>query len=187
MHFADDFLIESERLSIFAVNPNEYRKLAIDRADPTLWVDRNVTNPHRYLVEQAGPLPFRIPRVAKNPSLVPYLLRMAILRSSRVIIGSAGFHDGPDENGMIEIGLEIVEEHRGQGLAQELLFAMWDWVVHDSRVKILRYTVSPENAPSQAIIKKFEFAYVGQQIDEEDGPEDIYEMSVANYRRLRAI
>lgn len=187
MRFADDFLIESERLSIFAVNPTEYRKLAVDRADQTLWVDRNVTNPHHYLTENAGPLPFRIPRVAKDPSLVPYLLRMAVLRSSRVIIGSAGFHDGPDENGMIEIGLEIVEEHRGQGLAQELLSAMWDWVVHDSRVKILRYTVSPENAPSQAIIKKFGFAHVGQQIDEEDGPEDIYEVPVHEYRLLRAI
>ena len=88
---------------------------------------------------------------------------------------------------MIEIGLEIVGEYQGQGLAQELLSAMWDWVVHDSRVQMLRYTVSPENAPSQAIIKKFGFAHVGSQIDEEDGPEDIYAMPVEEYRRLRAI
>jgi RimJ/RimL family protein N-acetyltransferase len=58
--------------------------------------------------------------------------------------------------------------------------------VHEPRVKTLRYTVSPENFPSQAIIKKFGFAYCGQQIDEEDGPEDIYEMSADTYRRLKS-
>ena len=88
---------------------------------------------------------------------------------------------------MIEIGLEIVGEHQGQGLAQELVAAMWDWVVHDARVKTLRYTVSPENAPSQAIIKKFGFAHCGQQMDDEDGPEDIYEMSADDFRALRAL
>jgi RimJ/RimL family protein N-acetyltransferase len=43
-------------------------------------------------------------------------------------------------------------------------------------VKTLRYTVSPENLPSIAVIKYFGFDFKGQQIDEEDGPEDIYEM-----------
>jgi len=59
--------------------------------------------------------------------------------------------------------------------------------VHDARVKTLRYTVSPENAPSQAIIKKFGFAHCGQQMDDEDGPEDIYEMSADDFRALRAL
>ena len=186
MRFAPDFVIESDRLLIFAVSIAEYDKLSVDRSDPTLWVDRGVHNSWRHLLDSPGPLVHRIPRIEKDPSLVPYLLRMAVLKSTREIIGSAGFHDGPDENGMIEIGLEIVEAYREQGLAQELLTAMWDWVVHEPRVKTLRYTVSPDNFPSQAIIKKFGFAYCGQQIDEEDGPEDIYEMSADTYRRLKA-
>jgi hypothetical protein len=37
--------------------------------------------------------------------------------------------------------------------------------------------VSPENAPSVALVRSFGFAQVGQQIDETDGPEDIYEMA----------
>ena len=49
-------------------------------------------------------------------------------------------------------------------------------------VKILRYTVSASNLPSMAIISKFGFSHVGQQIDEEDGPEEIFEMSVGDFQ-----
>ena len=66
---------------------------------------------------------------------------------------------------------------------QEMLHGMWWWVVDQPGVVTLRYTVSPDNAASQAIIRKLGFAHVGQQIDEEDGPEDIFEMSAAEYRR----
>jgi RimJ/RimL family protein N-acetyltransferase len=53
---------------------------------------------------------------------------------------------------------------------------MWRWVLTFPEVKTLRYTVSPENGPSITVIKHFGFEYKGQQIDEEDGPEDIFEM-----------
>jgi [ribosomal protein S5]-alanine N-acetyltransferase len=41
----------------------------------------------------------------------------------------------------------------------------------------LRYTVSPDNLPSISVIKHFGFELKGQQLDEIDGPENIYEMS----------
>jgi RimJ/RimL family protein N-acetyltransferase len=42
--------------------------------------------------------------------------------------------------------------------------------------------VAPDNAPSQAIIRKLGFEFRGQQIDEIDGPEDIFELSAEEYR-----
>lgn len=179
----DDYLIETPRLGLHAVQPHEYEILALDRADPTLWIDRGFANPHQHLVDDAGPLPHRIPRIRAQPELAKYLLRMVVLRDLGEIIGSAGFHAAPDESGMIEIGLGIVPACQGQGYAQEALRGMWDWVAADPLVQTLRYTVGPENGPSQAIIKKFGFHYVGQQIDEEDGPEDIFEMTVDEYQR----
>jgi len=169
-------------LELHAVLPDEYEILAVDRADSRLWIDRGFSNPHGHLVADAGPLPYRIPRIRKDPNLTPYLLRLAVLKENREIIGSAGFHDAPDENGMIEIGLGVEEAFRGQGFAQEILLGMWGWVIEQPGVKVLRYTVTPDNAPSQAIIKKFGFDHKGQQIDDEDGPEDIYEMSVTEFR-----
>ena len=46
-------------------------------------------------------------------------------------------------------------------------------------VRILRATVSPDNAPSLALIAQYPFVEVGEQWDEEDGLETIYEMPVA--------
>jgi len=54
---------------------------------------------------------------------------------------------------------------------------MWNWVLSDPRVKVLRYTVSTSNVPSIKVIEYSGFELKGQQIDEEDGPEDIYEMT----------
>ena len=178
---SQDRLLQTSRLDLHAVQPGEYELLAVDRAHPDLWIDRGFNNPHQHLVAEPGPLPYRIPRIREQPELAKYLLRMIVLRVAGEIIGSSGFHAGPDADGMIEIGLGIEPSFRGQGYAQEALRGMWDWVVCDELVNTLRYTVSPDNAPSQAIIKKFGFHLVGLQIDEEDGPEDIFEMSVDEY------
>lgn len=174
--------IRTPRLDLHAVLPSEYELLAVDRADERLWVDRGFANPLGHLVSDPGPLPHRIPRVQADPASARYLLRMAVLREERIVIGSAGFHDRPDATGMIEIGLEIVPAYRGQGLGRELLRGMWDWVVDEPGVRTLRYCVSPANAVSQSLIRSCGFTCVGQQIDEEDGPEDIFELGVDEYR-----
>lgn len=176
-------MIQTARLDLHAVQPAEYSLLAIDRADPRLWLDRGFSNPYRHLVDDPGPLVHRIPRILADPTAAPYLLRMAVLRESGAIVGSAGFHDRPDETGMIEIGLGIVPEWQGKGLGRELLVGMWGWVVRQPGVRMLRYTVSPDNVPSVALVRSFGFDHRGQQIDEEDGPEDIYEMAADDFNR----
>lgn len=137
------------------------------------------TNPYKHLVEGPSPLVHRIPRVKKDPTFAEIGLVLAIADGD--IIGSAGFHDFPDENGMIEIGFGIVPDKQRQGYGLELLHGMWKEIANRSDVKILRYTVSPENEASMHIIKKLGFDLVGEQIDEEDGLELIYESSIENY------
>ena len=137
------------------------------------------TNPYKHLVEGPNPLQHRIPRVKKEPAFAEIGLVLAIANGE--IIGSAGFHDFPDENGMIEIGFGIVPEKQRQGFGLELLHGMWREIAKHPDVRILRYTVSPENEASMHIIKKLEFNLVGEQIDEEDGLELIYELTVEKY------
>lgn len=174
--------IVTRRLELHHVTPDEYELLAVNRADPRLWVDRGFANPHRHLVDDAGPLPHRIPRIRRQPEAAPYLLRLAVLRDERAIIGSSGFHDLPDERGMIEIGYGIEPAFRNRGFGTELLHGMWGWVIEQPGVRVLRYTVSADNAVSQHIVRSLGFAHVGVQIDEEDGPEDIFELSADDYR-----
>ena len=140
------------------------------------------TNPYKHLVEGPSPLIHRIPRVKKDPSFAEIGLVLAI--ANREIIGSAGFHDFPDENGMIEIGFGIVPEKQRQGYGLELLHGMWREIAKREDVKILRYTVSPENDASMHIIKNLGFNLVGEQIDEEDGLELIFEMPIENYLKV---
>lgn len=177
-----DLVIRTPNLILCTVLPAEYEILARDPSDPKLWRDRDITNPYGHFIRESGPLPWKISKVRRNPELAKYLLRLAVLSSTYEIIGSTGFHNGPDENGMIEIGLGVEPEFKGRGFAQEMLRGMWGWISADPLVKTLRYTVSPNNAPSQKIINNFGFTYIGQQIDEENAPEDIYEMSSTQYK-----
>jgi len=176
-------VIATARLDLHAVLPAEYRLLAQDRSDPRLWANRGFANPHGHLVDDPGPLPHRWPRIQEHLDQAGYLLRMAVDRRLAVIVGSAGFHDLPNEAGMIEIGLEVVPACRRQGYARELLHGMWGWVIDKPGVRVLRYTVSPANLPSQELIRSLGFEVVGQQLDPVDGPEDIYELSAQDYRR----
>ena len=137
------------------------------------------SNPYKHLIEGPSPLVHRIPRVKKEPSFAEIGLVLAIANGE--IIGSAGFHDFPDANGMIEIGFGIVPERQRQGYGIELLHGMWKAISERSDVKILRYTVSPENEASMHIINKLGFNLVGEQMDDEDGLELIYELSVEEY------
>mgnify|MGYP003325737926 FL=1 len=175
--------IITARLELHAVLPEEFELLAVDRADPRLWVDRGFANPHRHLVDDPGPLHYRIPRIRTEPHGAPFFLRMAVLRAERAIIGSAGFHLLPDESGMIEIGYGIEPAFRNQGYGKEVLLGMWRWVVAQPGVRTLRYTVSPTNAASQHVVRSLGFTHVGVQEDEEDGPEDVFEMTADDFRR----
>ena len=82
----------------------------------------------------------------------------------------------------MEIGIGIEEKFWGNGYATEALLGMWRWVIEQPGVERLRYTVSPSNTASVRIIEKFGFHHIGQQMDEIDGPEDIYEMSVLEFK-----
>jgi len=123
----------------------------------------------------------RIPRVAASPEFAEIAIVLAVLKSTNEVIGSAGFHDLPDAHGMIEIGFGIVDVMQNQGFGKELLLGMWKMISERSDVQTLRYTVSPDNEPSLHIIRKLGFVLVGEQMDEEDGLELIYELSVEEF------
>ena len=177
-----DNLIHTKDLALYTVELAEYELLEADYTHPKLWLDRGFSDPHKYFLNNRNPIPHRINQVRKNPEVAKYLLRVAVLRESMEIIGSAGFHNLPDENGMIEIGFGIDPVFQNNGYGKQLLHGMWNWVVKERGVKTLRYTVSPLNLISQQIIQKLEFKLVGEQIDDVDGVEEIYELSSSDYK-----
>ena len=176
-------VIVSERLELHHISVEGIIELFEEKSDVNAIAGRDFTNPHKNLIEDSGPLAWRVPQVKVDPSLNKWFVRFIVLKESRVVIGSTSFHGAPDGEGMIEIGLGIEPAFQGMGYAKESLQAMWRWAVSFPEVRTLRYTVSPDNLPSIAVIKYFGFDHKGQQMDEIDGPEDIYEMSAENFSR----
>ena len=174
-------VIDTPRLELHHISAQGIIELYEKKSDVTAIAGRDFTNPHQNLVKESGPLRWRVPQVKVDPSVNKWFVRFIVLKESKEIIGSTSFHGAPDSEGMMEIGLGIEAAFQGNGYAKEALKGMWSWVSTFPQVKTLRYTVSPDNLPSIAVINYFGFEYKGQQIDEEDGPENIYEMSTSEF------
>ena len=89
-------------------------------------------------------------------------------------VGYANFHAPPDDRGMVEIGYQVVAHLRGRGYASEAAAAMWQWAA-DHGARVLRASIAPSNAPSIALVERAGFRHVGQQYDEVDGLELLWE------------
>lgn len=181
MHEMNSELIQTSRLDLRLIGVEDLIAMYEDPEHFSLAADAPFTNPHRVLLDNSGPLRWRVPQVKHDPALNQWFVRFIILRETEEVIGSISFHSAPDASGMIEIGLGVEPAFQNLGYATEALTGMWQWVCTQPTVRTLRYTVSPNNAASQQIIKKFSFSHVGVQIDDEDGPEDIYEMSATEF------
>ena len=174
-------VISTPRLDLHHICASDLVTLFEEPENPVIYFDKPYSNPHRVLIDDKGPLAWRVPQVKENPSLNKWFVRWIVLRSTGEIVGSTSFHSAPDSVGMIEIGLGISEAFRSKGLARESLLGMWLWALSDSKVNTLRYTVGLDNLPSIRVVESFGFTYQGEQIDEEDGPESIYEMSRVDF------
>ncbi len=135
-------------------------------------------------MDAPGPLAWRVPQVKKDSSVNRWFVRWIVVKESAQIIGSTSFHAAPDKDGMVEIGLGIHRNFHNQGYGYEALKGMWSWACKHQEVKTLRYTVSADNAASVALVRKFGFIHVGQQIDDIDGPEEVYELSAQEFKGI---
>lgn len=174
-------VIHTARLELHHISTPDLITLFEERDDALAISERGFTNPLRVLIDFQGPLAWRVPQVKADPACNKWFVRWIVLKEQQEIIGSTSFHDAPDLDGMLEIGLGIESEYQNQGFAKEALLGMWRWALTFAEVQTFRYTVSPDNLASIALINYFGFEYKGQQMDEIDGAENIYEMSILEF------
>ena len=72
-----------------------------------------------------------------------------------------------------EMGYTIFEPYRRQGIAYEAIAAFIAWAKTQGLEGVI-LSIQPANAPSLALALKLGATQIGSQIDERDGPEDIY-------------
>lgn len=124
-------------------------------------------------------LQFRIADLEIDASAQPWLGRAIVLTEpdgSRRVIGSAGFHSPPDADGRVEIGYRVEPDYRRQGVASEVVRALFDWAAREHGVTRFRASVSPDNVASLAIVRQLGFRQVGVQMDDIDGEELVFEL-----------
>ena len=100
----------------------------------------------------------------------------------QLAVGRAGYHGPPDPAGMVEIGYAVIPEYRRLGYARAALEALLQRAGREPDVRTVRVTISPDNTPSYDLASRYGFAEVGEQWDDEDGLEIIYEVDASRYR-----
>jgi RimJ/RimL family protein N-acetyltransferase len=76
---------------------------------------------------------------------------------------------------MLEIGYRIEPGYRRRGYATEAVQALMAWASSAHGIHRFRASVSPDNTPSLKLIHRFGFHQTGQQWDEVDGLELVFE------------
>jgi RimJ/RimL family protein N-acetyltransferase len=118
----------------------------------------------------------RAEQLRRSPEDAEWVARVALVAG--VVVGHAGFHQAPDEEGMVEVGYSVDPLHRRHGYARAMLAALLERAEADPRALRVRASIRPDNAASLATIAGFGFVEVGEQWDEEDGLETIFERRV---------
>jgi [ribosomal protein S5]-alanine N-acetyltransferase len=123
-------------------------------------------------------LEYRTAQVREDPSIQPWLGRLIVLddEGGRRVIGSIGFHGRPDEDGRVEVGYRVTPDHQRQGVATEVVRALFDWANREHGITRFRAATAPDNVASQAVLARFGFRRTGVQMDELDGPELVFEL-----------
>jgi RimJ/RimL family protein N-acetyltransferase len=124
-------------------------------------------------------LRLRLEQMQRDPGTQPWLVRALVLRGERQMVGHAGFHGPPGAHGLrpgaVEVGYTVHAPFRGRGYATEATVALMEWA--EARgIRHFVASVGPSNEPSLAIVGKLGFVQTGDQWDEEDGLELVFEL-----------
>ena len=97
------------------------------------------------------------------------------------MIGHAGYHGPPGVNSTqnpdaVEYGYKIFPAWRGHGYATHAAVMLMDLAEERAGIRHFVLAVAPDNDPSLAIVRKLGFVRTGEQMDEEDGLEHIFEL-----------
>ena len=120
-----------------------------------------------------GFLPIQLHRMLADPDRRDWTARLLIATETGDVIGHAGFHGPPEVIGRAEIGYTVFTPFRGEGYAKEAARALSNWAFEQGQEEVYA-TISPDNAPSLAVVRSLGFTQTGTQMDEVDGLELVF-------------
>jgi RimJ/RimL family protein N-acetyltransferase len=130
-----------------------------------------------YVLDQAWLWTIRLAQVAEDPASMDWIARAAV-NADGAVVGHVGFHGPPDGRGTVEVAYSVDPAFRRQGYARSMLATALDWAAAAPSVRVVRASISPDNVASLGTLAPFGFEPVGEQWDEEDGVELLFERPV---------
>ncbi|AWB86968.1 GNAT family N-acetyltransferase [Mycetocola zhujimingii] len=116
-------------------------------------------------------------QIVDTPTDAPWITRLMVDPRVTAPVGVAGFHGAPDDTGMVEVGYRVDPLLRRRGYARRSLETLLAVAQGHPDVRTVRASISPENTASRALVSSYGFVETGEQWDEEDGLEIIFEVS----------
>ena len=159
-------------IRIVQLDPGTLRALADGVAPPAPPVPLTA---HLAGPEHRGVWRRRSHQVDADPAAAAWVTGVVWDPAIRTAVGRAGFHGPPDEHGMVEVGYAIDPAYRRRGYARAALAALLDRAAAEPSVTTVRASVRPDNVGSRALVDEAGFVPVGEEWDDEDGLETVYE------------
>jgi RimJ/RimL family protein N-acetyltransferase len=119
---------------------------------------------------------YRLNQVRKDSRTLDWIAQVVAVDSTA--IGHAGFHGPPDEAGMVEVAYSVVPAYRGKRYAKIMLAELIKRAGSELTVKTVGASIRPDNVASLATIRSFGFVQIGEQWDDIDGLEFVFELAV---------
>jgi [ribosomal protein S5]-alanine N-acetyltransferase len=129
-----------------------------------------------YLLDHAWLWRIRLDQVALDDRTLDWIARVAVDAGTGDVVGHVGFHGPPDERGMVEVAYSVDPAYRRRGYARSMLAEALSWAAAEPEVTVVRASVSPGNEASLATLRPFGFVPAGEQWDDEDGQELLFEL-----------
>ena len=122
----------------------------------------------------------RLEQLESDPLYLPWSIRAVVLREANEAVGYVNFHARPGPHpqfpqaaNMAEIGYTVFEPWRRRGIASEALAALLRFASANGADQAV-LSIAPHNLPSLRLANRFGFVKIGTQIDDIDGPEDVF-------------
>jgi len=119
----------------------------------------------------------RVTQVAEDPGAAAWVTGVLWDADRQLAVGRAGFHAPPDADGLVEVGYAVDPAHRRRGYGGAALRHLLARAAADPRVTRVRASVRPDNEPSLRLVRQHGFTEVGEQWDDEDGLETVFEVA----------
>jgi ribosomal-protein-alanine N-acetyltransferase len=162
--------LKTERLELVAADVRLARAMASDRDElgrllaariPPEWPPELMTDALEFLATA----------LERDPGSAGWWAWLLVLKTERVLIGSAGFKGPPEADGRVDIGYSVLDGWQRRGYATETVLALVNWAFADPRVTRIIGETFPHLRPSIGVLEKCGFRFFGTGVGHEGEPE----------------